>query len=290
MKFFNNKYSGVIMIFLAAILWSSNAPFIRYLSLQGVEVVAFRAVLAGLLLLPFLRIKKIKFSWYLLGYIVCFAGMVFGVVIALKTTSSAIAIGMQYISCLWLFLVSKPKGKDFRLSRIWPMLVLIVGVVVTFFSSGEGVTLEGNLIALSTSFTFAGSTWFAKKINTENAMGLSCLGNLFAGVIAMVIVSPTWQFVCQIQLTEWLVLLYLAIFQTGLAYTLYYVGLKYVSPTTATTIAPIEMILAPIWTAIFLGEFPDLYGVIGFVLVVIGVFGESIVSSRSNKLVIKKET
>lgn len=278
------------MIFLAAILWSSNAPFIRYLSLQGVEVVAFRAVLAGLLLLPFLRIKKIKFSWYLLGYIVCFAGMVFGVVIALKTTSSAIAIGMQYISCLWLFLVSKPKGKDFRLSRIWPMLVLIVGVVVTFFSSGEGVTLEGNLIALSTSFTFAGSTWFAKKINTENAMGLSCLGNLFAGVIAMVIVSPTWQFVCQIQLTEWLVLLYLAIFQTGLAYTLYYVGLKYVSPTTATTIAPIEMILAPIWTAIFLGEFPDLYGVIGFVLVVIGVFGESIVSSRSNKLVIKKET
>ena len=290
MKFFNGKYSGVIMILFAAILWSSNAPFIRYLSLQGIEVVAFRAVLAGLALLPFLRIKKIKISWYLLGYIVCFAGLVFGVVMALKMTSSAIAIGMQYISCLWLFLISKPKGKDFRISRIWPMLVLIIGVVITFFSSGEGVTLEGNLIALSTSFTFAGSTWFAKKINTDNAMGLSCLGNLFAGVIAMIIVSPTWQFVSQIQLTEWMILLYLAIFQTGLAYTLYYIGLKHVSSTTASTIAPTEMILAPIWTAIFLGEIPDLFGFIGFLLVVAGVIGESIVSSRANKLVINKQT
>lgn len=289
MKFFNGKYSGVIMILFAAILWSSNAPFIRYLSLQGIEVVAFRAVLAGLALLPFLRIKKIKISWYLLGYIVCFAGLVFGVVMALKMTSSAIAIGMQYISCLWLFLISKPKGKDFRISRIWPMIVLIIGVVITFLSSGEGVTLEGNLIALSTSFAFAGSTWFAKKINTENAMGLSCLGNLFAGVIAMIIVSPTWQFVSQIQLTEWLILLYLAIFQTGLAYTLYYIGLKYVSSTTASTIAPIEMILAPVWTAIFLGELPDLYGIIGFMLVVVGVVGESIVSSMANKPVINKE-
>ena len=289
MKFFNGKYSGVIMILFAAILWSSNAPFIRYLSLQGIEVVAFRAVLAGLALLPFLRIKKIKTSWYLLGYIVCFAGLVFGVVMALKMTSSAIAIGMQYISCLWLFLISKPKGKDFRISRIWPMIVLIIGVVITFLSSGEGVTLEGNLIALSTSFAFAGSTWFAKKINTENAMGLSCLGNLFAGVIAMIIVSPTWQFVSQIQLTEWLILLYLAIFQTCLAYTLYYICLKYFSSTTASTIAPIEMILAPVWTAIFLGELPDLYGIIGFVLVVVGVVGESIVSSMANKPVINKQ-
>lgn len=274
------KGYGIIMIMLAAVLWSSNAPFVRALSHDGVTVLAFRSIIAGVVLLPFLSPKKIKINRYFFGYIVCFLGVVFGVTLALKTTSSAIAVGMQYTSCIWLFLIAKPKKKDWKLSRIWPMLLLIVGVVITMFSGSKGISMVGNLIALSTSFTFAGLTWFAKKINTENPVGLSCIGNLIAGIVALIISRPSLSFISKVSINEWLIYLYLGVFQVGVAYSLYYMGLKQVSSATATMIAPLEMILAPTWTAIFLGELPNLVGLIGFIIVVIGVLGEAFVSSR----------
>lgn len=286
----NKKTMGAIFVAIAAFLWSSNAPFVRFLSLDGFQVIAFRGLIACLSLLPFLRIRKIKFNWCFLGYILCFAGVVFGVTLALKTTSSPIAVGMQYTSCIWLFLIAKPNKKDWRFSRLWPMALLVTGVVITMFSGSEGITLTGNLIALSTSFSFAGLTWFADKIQTENKAGLSCLGNLFTGLIALLISRPSLEFVQNISLNEWLIFVYLGVFQTGLAYTCYYLGLKHTAPATATLIAPLEMILAPVWTAIFLGELPNLVGLIGFIIVIIGVVGEAIVSSkRSNADDIKEK-
>lgn len=280
---------GKIMILIAALLWSSNAPFVRWISLDAFTVAGIRSIIAGLVLLPFFRPKRIKFNLYFLGFLVCFAGVTFGIIVALKTTSSSIALGMQYTSCIWLFLLAKPKKRDFRFARIFPMLLLIVGVVISMCSKTKGTTLLGNIIALSTSFSFAGLTWFAKKINTDNPLGLSSISNLVIGAIALLIARPSVSTFSEIPLTEWLVLLYLGVFQIGAAYALYYSGLRFVSGTTASMIAPLEMILGPVWTAIFLGEIPDIVGLIGFIVVIIGVLGEALVAGRtSNK--IKEET
>ena len=45
-------------------------------------------------------------------------------------------------------------------------------------------------------------------------------------------------------------------------------------------LAPIEMVLAPTWVALFLHESTDAIGIIAFVIVLIGVFGEVIVAGR----------
>jgi len=207
-----------------------------------------------------------------------------GIALAIKTTGAPIAVGMQYTSGLWLFLVSRPKKKDLALSRIWPLILLSAGVVVSMCSRADNVTMLGNLIALSTGFTFAAMTHFAKKVGNENPVGLSAIANLTTGIAAAVIavaVNPAVpKAVLSLGGREWAVLLFLGIFQIGVAYACYYSGLRYTKPTTATMLAPLEMILAPLWTAIFLHQYPDSIGLIGFVLVIAGVIGEAVRSMR----------
>lgn len=279
----NKQSIGVIMIVFAALLWSSNAPLIRWISLDAFTVAGIRSLIAGFMLLPFFRPNRINFNWYFLGFIGCFAALTFGIIVAIKTTSSAIALGMQYTSCIWLFIMSRPKRKEFLLSRIWPMILLVAGVIVSMCSKTEGISFYGNLIAISTSFSFAGLTWFAKKVNTDNPIGLSSISNLVIGIVSLFIARPSINTLTQIQTSEWIVLIYLGVFQIGVSYSLYYSGLRFVAGATASMIAPLEMILGPVWTAIFLSEIPDLIGLIGFVVVVIGVLGEAIMTARCEK-------
>lgn len=278
----NKTTVGTVMILFAALLWSSNAPFVRWITLGPFAVAAIRSLIAGLVLLFFLRPRQIKWNRYFWGFFICFAALTLGVIVAIKTTSSSIALGMQYTGCIWLFLLAKPKKKDFSIKNIWPMLLLLCGVAVSMFSKADGITPLGNLVAISTSFSFAGMTYFAKKLNCQNPIGLSCVSNLLLAVltaiIALIFETDSITNLTQIQPVEWAVLLYLGIFQIGMSYALYYSGLRYTSVTTASLLCPLEMILGPVWTAVFLSEIPDTVGLIGFLIVTVGVLGEAVLS------------
>ena len=45
-------------------------------------------------------------------------------------------------------------------------------------------------------------------------------------------------------------------------------------------LCPLEMILGPVWTAIFLQEYPDAIGLLGFLAVTVGVLGEAFLSGK----------
>ena len=280
MKNEKNNIHGLLMVLAAALLWSSNAPFVRWITLDAVTVAGIRSAIAALVLLPFLKPKQLKLNRYFFGFLACFLAITFGIILALKTTSSAIAVGMQYASCLWLFLLAKPKKQDLHPRRTWPMLLLLAGVAVSMCSQAAGVTMLGNLIAVSTSFSFAGMTWFAKKLDSENPVGLAAVANLVMAVVALAIARPAPSMLLQLPTAQLLVLLYLGVFQIGVSYALYYSGLRYTTATTAAMLCPLEMILGPVWTAIFLREYPDPVGLIGFIAVTIGVLGEAFLSGK----------
>ena len=271
---------GIVMVLAAALLWSSNAPFVRWIRLDPITLAGIRSAIAALVLLPFLRPKQIKINGYFFGFLACFLAITFGIILGLRTTSSAIAVGMQYASCLWLFLLAKPKRQDLHPRRTWPMLLLLAGVAVSMCSKAEGVTLLGNLIALSTSFSFAGMTWFAKKLDTENPVGLAAVANLVMAVVALAISRPDPGMLLGQSPAEWLVILYLGVFQIGVSYSLYYAGLRHTTAATAAMLCPLEMILGPVWTALFLQEYPDAVGLIGFLAVTVGVLGEAFLSGK----------
>ena len=271
-------------MFLGAVLWSTNAPFFKILQVDSYLAIVIRAAIAGILCLPSLRRGKIRFNIALAVMLCSYTALCVGIVFAIRNTSTNIATGIQYTSPLLIFclgVLQKKIRPTFR--RHWPMLLLLGGLVVSMLSGSEAVTVKGNLWALSTAVSFTLMTLSSKRAGAENPLGIVCLNSLFCAVVVtlLFVPKPLTEQLKAISALEWWSLIYLGVFQIGAGYALYYLGLRQISTGRAAMIAPAEMVLGPVWVAIFVGEYPDWIAVLGSILIVGGVLGEVISDQNS---------
>lgn len=272
MKFLSNiKLSGGLLVFLGALFWSLNSPLIKFLQVDALLTCGFRSVIAGIVLLPFIRPKKIKWGPWLLVYLLSYCGLCVSIVFSLRLTSAAIAVGMQYASVVWLFLVSTILTRRLDRKRLLPVLLISAGVIVFMLSGLDGSSMTGNIIAFTESITFAFMTVGAKKSGSENPLGLTALANLFTGFFVFTFLPPDLADTLSFTGQEWFLMMILGVVQVGLGYAFYNLGVSKVSPQKASVIALWEMILGPIWVAIFLHEYPSLLVCIGFVIIIAGI-------------------
>ncbi len=277
----NKTHLGMALTILGSALFSLNAILLKTISVDSVLLSALRGGIAGLVLLPFLRPKKINWSWKTLMLFIAFTGQCTLIIFSVRMTSTPVAISMQFTSPIWLYLAERKKGEPFHLSRTWPLVALLVGIILFMCSKGEGVTMAGNLVALCTSFTHAAMTYFSKRVVGDCPIGtasLCCL--VLSAVLFIFMVDSPIQAVMSVPASAWPMILVLSVVQFGAGYAFYYMGVRYISSKTAGMLAPIEMVLAPTWVALFLHESTDAIGIIAFVIVLIGVFGEVIVAGR----------
>lgn len=275
---------GLLLIFAAALVWSVNSVLIKSLSLNALTIAGMRALFAGVFYAAFIRPKKIEWNWKLLLTLVVFTVQSACIVMAVKKTSAAIAIGMQFTASIWIYAASRIKGCPFYFRRALPLYVLALGVIVSMFSRAESVTLEGNLIALSTGATFALLTMLNKNVGSDNPIGLVGLENLFmAAVLLPLFCRDSLPELMSIGTTSWVLLAVLGIGQFGLGYVLYTVGLRYTSSARASMVSPVEMVLSPLWVALFIGEMPDLIGIAGFALIIAGIALEVVFTQKYAK-------
>ena len=267
----NIKLSGGMMVFLGAFFWSLNSPLIKFLQVDAFLTCGFRSLIAGLVLLPFLRPKKIKWGPWFIVYMIAYCGLTVSIVLALRKTSAPIAIGMQYASIVWLFLVSAITTRKLDRKRLTPVLMISAGVIVFMLSGLDGTSMTGNLIALSESISFAFMTVGAKKCGSENPLGLTAISNLFVAFFVFTFLPPDLSDTLSFTGQEWLVMLILGVVQMGFGYAFYNTGVSRVSPQKASVIALWELILGPVWVALFLHEYPGLLVCIGFVIVITGI-------------------
>ena len=71
---------------------------------------------------------------------------------------------------------------------------------------------------------------------------------------------------------DWCIMLILGVVQVGGGYTFYNLGLQKVSAQKASIIALWEMILGPVWVAVFLQEYSGIPVLVGFVIILTGIF------------------
>ena len=271
---------GLILIFLASVFWSLNAPLVKGINVEDPFLLSgLRAGIACIALAPFIRIRRIKWNINTLLMFIAYTGECACIVLALRMTSTAIAVGMQFTAPVWLYLWERKKGEKPTLRRLWPLIVLLAGTVVFMCSTAEGVTLAGNLIALSTSLWFAAVTYFSKKISNDNPLGVVSLSNLFCAIVVLPLSGNFIGGIAAIPGGQWPWLIALGVLQIGGGYGCYYTGLKYVSAQTAAMISPLEMVLGPLWAVLFLGDaIPDTLSLIAFALVLAGAVGEVLVT------------
>lgn len=278
------------ILFLGVVCWSLNAPLVKYISLDPLLIAGLRALIAGVALLPFLRISKLTFSRWTIAYMISYVGLCTSIVVALKLVAAPIAIGMQYTGMIWLFILAVMAGRK-RVSwySLTPVVLIFMGVIFFMLSGiGEGISTLGLVLVVFEGICFAGVTGFSKKVTGDNPLGLTALANLVTMAFVFGCLSPQFSDLASLGVKEWGLMLFLGIFQIGAGYALYNIGLKYVEPYKASVIAPWEMILGPLWVVIFLHEYPTTFVLIGFAIMLLGMFLEPQLSKLEDEAIAKK--
>ena len=273
--------SGGFLVFLGAAFWSLNSPLVKYLSLDPVLICALRSVIAGIALAATIRPKQLSWNGWTLVYVVSYTGLCMSIILALGATSAPVAIGMQYTATIWLFLVGLLRTHRFRFKSFLPVLVIFIGVVFFMCSGSDAASQKGNLIALTEGVFFALMTISSKKVAGKNPVGLSAVGNLFAVAAIFLFVPGT---VCKMSVMtglDWVIMLVLGVVQNGAGYAFYNYGIQKVSAQKASVIALWEMILGPVWVALFLKEYPQPTVLIGFVIILLGMLMDALLNSEA---------
>lgn len=265
------RNSGTLLVFLGAVFWSLNAPLVKFLTADSLLICGLRSIIAGITLMPFIRWKRLNWTPWMAVYISSYCALCISIIIALSKTSAAIAVGMQYTATIWLFLANFVITRKFNKKAFWPVCVIFAGVVFFMCSGTDKSSSSGNTIALLEGIFFACMSVGAKKSAGTNPIGLTAIANLFTGIFVFVAFPSTAGYIGTLASTDWVVLLILGIIQIGAGYAFYNLGIQMISAQKASVIALWEMILGPVWVALFLKEYPSPIVLAGFVIILAGM-------------------
>lgn len=260
-----NRY-GTLYILATALLWSTAGVCVKFIPWSAFSIACFRSICGALLFCAYMKKPHIRFNRHNITAALCMflTGALY--MSALKLTTAANAILLQYTAPIIIIAYSMifEKKRPTKLDLITTACVL-VGCVLAFSDQVEGGSLLGNLIALASGFTFAGLMVFNRHPGTD-AMESQLLGNLMSVVVFLpfLLTEPN----ITPDPTVWLVAIAMGFLQYGLAHLLFGIGIKRTEPVTASIISTLEPICAPIWVFLILGEAPGIPALIGFAIVI----------------------
>lgn len=277
-----NSPLGCVLVLAATVCISTDAPLVRCVALPALLICAVRSSLGGLLLLPFLFRGGIPISRWTAMYIAGYTGVWILVCAAIQHTHSAIAVGMQFTALAWLVGLSALAHGTWR-GEPWRQALLVLAGLVLFMASSDGGTIFGNVLAFLSSIALVFLNLGSKRAGTTNPLGLTCLGNLVQGCILLLVLPDAFARVAALTGREWVFLCLLALLPVTLGMGLYNLGMRHVQPEVASLLASFEMILAPVWVAIFQGETSRPLVLAGLAFIFAGVFWCALKGMRSGR-------
>ncbi len=265
---------GILLVLLAAVLWSSNGMFIKLLHVEPLPLTALRALFAALTLAPFIRRAQLRWDPAMLGALVSYPVLVLCFVSATKWTTAANAIALQSTSPAWMFLFSAIALRQLPLRLFVPIAVILGGIVVILLEPATGINATGNLVALVAGVCWASFAFSYARVRTPGP-GVICLCNLVT-FVALLIVQPgevlsTAAPGAGIRLVDWLMLIYLGVVQQGGAFVLFAAAMRRISPTQVMVLVLLEPLLNPVWVYFVVGEAPSAFGLAGGGLILLGI-------------------
>lgn len=256
---------SVFFIVIAALLWSTGGLLIKYIPLSSMALSAIRSLIGLIVIVAFNFRTKLVINKTVLLSAFCLAYTLTGFVIANRYTSAASAIILQYCSpiciALYSFFLYKKKPSKHELIALSGAFI---GILLFFFGKFSGSSLFGNILALSTGFAFGGMFFINNKKDCDTYSAL-----VIGQAITVLIGIPfLWGEDFSLSPTSIFSILFIGIFQVGVAYVCFAKGIKHVSPLKANIICMIEPIISPMWVFIFLGETLTINAMIGSVVVI----------------------
>lgn len=264
-----------LQIALAALLFSTGGAAIKAAELTGWQIASFRSGVAALALALAVPAARRSIGWksFLVG--IAYAVTLVAFVLANRLTTSANAIYLQSTAPLYLLLLSPLLLHEKIGRRDLPVLfAVLVGLVLVFLGEdAPSLTapdpVRGNLLGVLSGLAYAvmlvGLRWLGRDGDARGgAVSAVIVGNL----IACVVVLPWALPVGPTPPLSWGVILYLGVFQIGVAYLLVTAGLRRVPALDASLLLLVETALNPVWSWWFLAEVPSALALAGGAVII----------------------
>jgi drug/metabolite transporter, DME family len=279
-----------LLALTAALLFSTGGAGIKAAAFSAAQVSSARSGIAAIALLCWLR-GRVTWSWTAAAIGVIYAATLTLFVASTKLTTAANAIYLQSTAPLYL-LVLAPLLLRERIGRRDIVYVLAVGVgMVGCFIGQPPPTatapnpLLGNLLGVLCSVAWALTLLSLRHVerNPDTPhVGVSAVvtGNLFAAALAL---PFAWPFPSAATTVEWATLIYLGVFQIGLAYLALTAAMRHLPALDASLLLLLEPVLNPVWTWAIRGERPGGWTLAGGAVILAATATKSVYDARVGK-------
>lgn len=199
---------------------------------------------------------SVKLPFCMLSYAFCIATYLW----AMKVTTAANAIFLQYTWPIFVFIISVTVLRERADKRnLVALLVGMTGVFIVFAGRGGADDALGIALGVASGVGFALTAVFLNLLSRFDSVYLTFMCNVGG---ALLILPLAWTHL-RVSLPTLAALLFLGWFQLGLGYFLFAVGVKTVKPQEAGIITLLEPVFNPVWVAIFVHELPNVWTVVG---------------------------
>jgi drug/metabolite transporter (DMT)-like permease len=243
------------------------------------SIVGIRAILAASVFAIYRKSFKADFTKGNIMTAICLSLTTVLFVFANKLTTAAAAILLQFTAPIFIILIhllfyKKRPG----LSEIVAVTATIAGMLLFFADKLETGGSLGNILAIGSGVTFASMIVCNKRPDTEPDQALQ-LGFLINAAVGL----PFAFFQVDANLIAWGAVLIMGLFQVGLAYVLFSIGVRTTPALLACLITALEPVLNPIWVAVFANEVPGRFTLAGGAVIILSVLGYNIWVERNRK-------
>ena len=279
---------GIGAVLAGGLCGSSAGILVRLVEhADGWQILFFRSVSFSLTVLLFMIVKdgfglrRRFFSIGVPGVVValCLGGAFIAYIISMLLTTVANAVFILSASPFMTALMSRWLLKEQISTLSW--ICMTAGLCGVAFMVADGLlsgTVAGSAVALIATAGYAASIVAYRAGKDIDMMPATCLAGVFAALISLALVSDF-----AIGRNDLVVACLLGAFQIGGQYILITLAAKHVPATEITLLMLLEVVAAPIWVWIGVGEVPALLTLIGGAIVLSAVAVQAVAGLKSNE-------
>jgi drug/metabolite transporter (DMT)-like permease len=266
-----------LQLVLAALCFSTAGAAIKGCTFGASQIAAFRALVAMLAILVLIPEARRPWSWRvgLVGVGYAAAGLLF--VFANKLTTAANTVFLQATNPLFVVALAPWLLKErVRAADLAFMGVLAVGLTLLFVGGQRHFAtapdpVVGNVLAAGSAvawaFTVTGYRWLARQGEGGAGHGPIAAAAVCGNLIVFLVCLPGALPLAPGRAADWVIVIYLGVFQLGLAYVFLSRAIARVPALEASLFLLVEPVLSPVWAWLAHGETPGPLAAIGGVVI-----------------------
>ena len=279
------KEKGKINFIIAMLIFSSIGIFIRSIPYPSSFIAFTRGVVGFAVILLFMLFKKqksdrkaIKENFILLAVSGVFIGINWVALFeSYRYTTVATATLCYYMAPMFVIMASPVLlGERLTLKKVISIITAISGMALVsgVFEADKGdIQLKGIIYGLVAAAFYASVMIINKKMTDIPAYDKTYIQLIFAAaVVAVYNIFTVDVTSLSTDMTHIALLLFVGVFHTGFAYTLYFGAMKSMKAQSIAILSYIDPVFALILSALILKESMSVFGIIGAVLVLGSAF------------------